>query len=94
MKQIKTLRISDELMKAMEYVAQIEKIEESQSLRKLAHLGFETYVIDLYAHAKITLREAAHLLKKPLSEVILLMNDKGVSGNIGSKEVLQSLKYL
>lgn len=92
MKTIKTIRISDELNQAMEYVAAVEKIEESQSLRKLANLGFETYITNLYSTGKLSLREASELIKKSLSETLLLMQERGIAGNIKTQDVLESLE--
>lgn len=91
---IKTIRMSKELDIAMAYVAHREKIEKSQSLRKLAAIGFETYVIRLYATGKLTLREVAKLLNCPLSEILDLMNEHGISGNVSSHDVMTSLASL
>lgn len=94
MKQVKTIRISDDLDKAMQFGSERQKIENSQSLRKLANMGFETYVAHLYSQGKIALREAAKLLRMTLSELIVLMKERGVSGNTNAEEVLQSVTSL
>lgn len=89
---VKSLRIPDDIEKAIEYVAKSEKIEKSQSLRKLTRIGFECYVARSYEQGKLTLREAARLLTLPLSETIELLSEMGVKGNIRSSEVLESLR--
>lgn len=89
---VKSLRIPEEMEKAIEYVAKSEKIEKSQSLRKLTRIGFECYVARSYEHGKLTLREAARLLKLSLSETIDVLSELGVKGNIRSGEVLESLR--
>jgi predicted HTH domain antitoxin len=89
---VKSLRIPEDMEKAIEYVAKLEKIEKSQSLRKLTRIGFECYVARSYERGKLTLREAAKLLKLPLSETIDILSEMGVKGNIGPSEVLESLR--
>jgi len=39
--KVKSMRMPEDLDQAIEYVAKIEKIGKSQSLRKLARMGFE-----------------------------------------------------
>jgi predicted HTH domain antitoxin len=89
---VKSLRIPEDMEKAIEYVAKSEKIEKTQSLRKLTRIGFECYVARSYEHGKLTLREAAKLLRLPLSETIDVLSELGVKGNIRASEVLESLR--
>ena len=89
---VKSLRIPEDIEQAIEYVAKSEKIEKSQSLRKLARVGFECYVARSYEQGKLTLREASSLLKLSLSETLDILSEMGVMGNIRSSEVLESLK--
>lgn len=91
---VKSVRISNDMEKAIRYVAQSEKIEKSQSIRKLARLGFEFYVAKSYERGRLTLRETAELLNLNLSETIDLLQEFGVKGNIRSKDILDSLKAL
>jgi predicted HTH domain antitoxin len=60
--EIRSLRIPQDIDQAIEYVSKMEKTEKTQSLRKLARLGFEYYVSKSYAEGIITLREASKLL--------------------------------
>lgn len=89
---VKSLRIPEDIEQAIEYVAKSEKIEKSQSLRKLTRVGFECYVARSYEQGKLTLREASSLLKLSLSETLEILSEMGVKGNIRSSEVLESLK--
>ncbi len=89
---VKSLRIPEDIEQAIEYVAKSEKIEKSQSLRKLTRVGFECYVARSYEQGKLTLREATSLLKLSLSETLEILSEMGVKGNIRSSEVLESLK--
>ena len=89
--KVKSVRIPEDIEKAIEYTSNVEKIEKAQSLRKLARIGFEYYIAKAYRDGKITLREASVLLNLTLSETIDLLADMGVKGNIRAEDVLASL---
>jgi predicted HTH domain antitoxin len=89
--KVRSLRIPEDLDRAIEYVSKVEKTEKTQSLRKLARLGFEQYIAKVYREGNITLREASDLLRLTLSETIDLLAEMGVKGNIRANDVLASL---
>ena len=89
--KVKSMRIPEDIDKAIVYVSRSEKIENTHSLRKLARMGFESYISKEYKAGKITLREASDLLKLTLSETVDLLSDMGVKGNIHAEYVLNSL---
>jgi len=92
--RVKSLRIPEDMDKAIEYVAKSEKLEKTQSLRKLTRIGFEYYVAKSYEGGKLTLREAAKLLNLTLSETIDLLSKMGIKGNIRAKDVMESLQAI
>ena len=92
--KVKSVRIPEDIDKAIEFVARSEKLEKTQSIRKLTRLGFEVYVAKSYEKGKLTLREAATLLNLTLSETIDLLSEMGVRGNIRAKDVTESLKLM
>ena len=92
--KVKSMRIPEDIDFAIDYVSRIEKIEKTQSIRKLARLGFEYYVAKEYREGRSTLREVAQLLKLTLSDTIDLLNEMGVSGNIRARDVFSSLKSI
>lgn len=92
--KVKSIRIPDDMDKSIEYVSRLEKLEKTQSLRKLTRLGFEYYAAKSYERGKLTLRETAELLNLTLSETIDLLVDMGVKGNIRTKDVMESLKTI
>jgi predicted HTH domain antitoxin len=92
--KVKSVRIPDEIDKAIDYVARSEKLEKTSSLRKLTRMGFEVYVAKSYERGKLTLREAADLLRMNLLETIELLSEMGVKGNIKTKDVMEGLKAL
>ena len=89
--KVKSIRVPDDIDQAINYVSQLEKIEKTQSLRKLARIGFEYYVAKSYKEGRITLRDASDLLKLSLSETIDLLAEMGVKGNIRAADVYASL---
>ena len=92
--KVRSLRIPQDIDQAIEYVSKVEKTEKSQSLRKLARLGFEYYVAKAYGDARVTLRDASVLLKLTLSETIDVFVELGVKGNIRASDVLESLNTI
>ncbi|MDN3515752.1 MAG: hypothetical protein NG747_15320 [Candidatus Brocadia sp.] len=88
----KSIRIPKDMMAAIELVEKEEKIEESTAMRKLMRIGFETYIGNLYKQGKVTLREAARLLKLSQIETMNLFLDAGIKGNLDASDVLVSLE--
>ena len=89
--KVKSIRIPQDIDSAIEFVSKREKIDKTQSFRKLARTGFQYYVAKAYGEGKITLREASKLLKLTLSETIDLVSEMGMTGNIRASDVLDSL---
>jgi predicted HTH domain antitoxin len=90
--KVRSVRIPEEIDKAIDYVARSEKLEKTSSLRKLTRMGFEVYVAKAHERGKLTLREAADLLHLNLIETIDLLNEMGVKGNIKAKDVMECLR--
>jgi hypothetical protein len=90
----KSIRITEDMMSAVELVKKEEKIEEATAMRKLMKIGFETYVGNLYKMGKLSLRDAARLLNINQSETIDIFLDMGIQGNLDAADVLYSLKNL
>ncbi|HEY9595493.1 MAG TPA: hypothetical protein VHE79_13525, partial [Spirochaetia bacterium] len=59
---VRSVRITEDIERAIRYVARRDDSEQAQSLRKLARMGFEAYVAGEYRAGEVTLRESAKLL--------------------------------
>lgn len=88
----KSIRIPTDIISALRFVGKEEKVEESTAMRKLIRIGFETYVGKLYKDGKVTLREAARLLKINQIEALDLFIEKGIKGNLGVSDVIASME--
>ena len=92
--KVKSIRISQDIDNAIEFVSRIEKIDKTQSFRKLTRFGFEYYVANLYREGRVTLREVSDLLNLTPSEAIDLLLSMRIEGNIRAGDVFDSLKVL
>lgn len=90
--KIKSIRMPDELMDAVEMVEKEEKVEEATAIRKLLRIGYETYVANMYRFGKLSLAEASRLLGLTQIETLELFLDKGIKGNLDTADVMQSLE--
>jgi len=94
MKTVKNLRIPPDLLKAIQYRARRERLDESTAIRQLISLGAMEYAIHLYRDGKVTLNEAAEVAGLSPREMIETLWDHGVKGNVTvdqQRKALQSL---
>lgn len=92
--KVKSIRIPPDIEHAIDFLSRAEKIDSTQSFRKLARIGFENYVATLYQNGKLSIREVAEELSLSLSEALDLLSEKGVTGNIRASDVLDSAENL
>lgn len=92
--KVKSIRIPQDIEHAVDFLSRIEKIDSTQSFRKLARIGFETYIANLYQNGKLSIREVSTELGVSISEAIDMLSEKGVKGNIRATDVLQSIHSL
>jgi hypothetical protein len=92
--KVKSIRIPPDIEHAIDFLSRAEKIDSTQSFRKLARIGFENYVATLYQNGKLSIREVAEELSLSLSEALDLLSEKGVTGNIRASDVLDSVENL
>ena len=90
----KTLRMPDDLAKAVHQVGVGEHIEEATAMRKLLRMGYDLYVAEQYRAGRISLREAARRTGRSLSDTLDTLRHLGIPGNVTADDALQSLKSL
>lgn len=91
---VRSIRISEDLETAIRYVAERDRAEQAQSLRKLARLGFEAYVAGQYRSGEVSLRQAAALLGITLWDALDRLAALGATGNATAESVLAGLDAL
>ncbi len=82
MSNIKTVRIPEKLLKVIRRRAKAEDVDESTAIRQLISIGVKNYAVDLYKDGKITLKEASVLADATVREMIDILLDRGVKGNV------------
>lgn len=92
--KVKSIRIPPDIEHAIDSLSRMEKIDSTQSFRKLARIGFENYVAKLYENRKLSIREVSEELGLPISEALDMLSDLGVKGNIRAADVLNSIRSL
>lgn len=82
MDTVKSLRVPGDLLKAIRYRARRERLDESTAMRQLIALGAREYAVQLYREGKVTLNEAAELAGLPPREMLEVLWEHGVKGNV------------
>jgi predicted HTH domain antitoxin len=94
MSTVRSLRIPEALLKAVRYVARRERLDESTATRQLIALGAIEYAVRLYRDGKVTLREAAELADTTVREMIEILLDHGVKGNVTASQERKAIEYV
>jgi predicted HTH domain antitoxin len=94
MSTVRSLRIPEALLKAVRYVARRERLDESTATRQLIALGAMEYAVRLYRDGKVTLREAAELADTTVREMIEILLDHGVKGNVTASQERKAIEYV
>lgn len=94
MSAVRSLRIPDSLLRSVRSVARREHLDESTATRQLIALGATEYAVRLYREGKVTLREAAELADTTLREMIDILIDHGVTGNVTADQERRAIEYV
>jgi predicted HTH domain antitoxin len=69
-------------------------VDESDAIRQFIKLGLREYAINLYRDRRITLREASELADVSLREMLDLLMEHGIGGNVTLKQQQKSLEHI
>ncbi len=69
-------------------------MDESAAIRQLIKLRLREYAVNLYKDRKITLREASELADVSLREMLDLLMEHGIKGNVTLKQQQKSQEYI
>ena len=90
----KTIRLPEDLSTKISYRARKEDVDESDAIRQLIKLGLREYAVNLYKDRKISLREASELADVSPREMLDLLMEHGIKGNVTLKQQQKSLEYV
>jgi len=94
MSNIKTVRIPERLYKVIRRRAKTEDVDESTAIRQLLSIGARNYAIDLYRDGKITLKEASQLASVTVREMIDVLLDRGIKGNVSLVQQRKAIEFV
>lgn len=94
MDSVKTVRIPKELLKVVKRRARAEGVDESTAIRQLISMGAKNYAVDLYRNGRITLREAAEIINASVREMIDILLEHGVQGNVRFDQQKKALEFV
>jgi hypothetical protein len=94
MPTVKTIRLPEDLVRAILHRARLENVDESTAIRQLLALGVKGYAVKLYREGKVSLAEAANLANISLREMIDVLLDHGVKGNIRADQQEKAIKFI
>lgn len=93
MTEVKSIRFSDEILAAVREQSRREQLDESTTIRRLIVAGLREYAVDLYRNGEISLREAAKIANLPLRDMLDLMEQRGVRGNVTMEQQRRALQH-
>jgi len=94
MSTIKTIRLPEDLAKAVLQRARLESVDESTAIRQLLTIGVKEYAVKLYREGKMSLTEAADLANVTVREMIDLLLEHGVKGNIRADQQKKAIDFI
>lgn len=94
MSTVKTIRLPEDLARAISHRARLENVDESTAIRQLLTIGVKDYAVKLYREGKMSLNEAANLANVTVREMIDLLLDRGVKGNIRADQQKKAIDFV
>src|SRR5437867_5223052 len=94
MDAVKRVRLPRDMMRSVRYLAQRERLDESTAIRQLIALGTAEYAVRLYREGKITLNAASELASVTPREMIEILLDHGLRGNVTLSQARKALEYI
>ena len=82
------------LLKTVKYMVRREHLNESTATHQLIALGATEYAVRLYREGKITPREAAELAGASVREMIDILLDHGVKGNVTASQERKAIEFV
>lgn len=94
MDTVKSLRIPDDLLRAIRDRAKRERLDESAAIRQLIGLGAAEHAVRLYRNGVATLNEAAEVAGVSPRDMMDVLYDHGVRGNVTLEQQRKALAHV
>lgn len=87
------LELPDEMMAAIRQRAGREELDESTTIRQLLALGLRDDACELYRDGRVGLREAASLAGLTLREMLDVLRERGIRGNVTLDQQRRAIRH-
>lgn len=94
MNTVKSLRIPDNLLRVVRERARREHLDEATVIRQLLAMGVTEHAVHLYREGKATLNEAAEMASLPPREMLEVLWDHGVKGNVTLDQQRKAIDFV
>ncbi len=94
MNTVKSLRIPDNLLKAIRQRARREHLDEATAIRQLLAMGVTEYALHLYRDGQVTLSEAADIASVTAREMLEILWIHGIKGNITLDQQRKAIEHV
>ncbi len=91
--ETKNVRLTSDMLKGVSFKAKMEDVDENTAVRQLMKLGVMWYAANLYKMGKMTLSEAAEVSNTSVREMLDVLEEHGIKGNVSMKQQIKSLEY-
>jgi len=92
--QVKSIRISPDLMGVIHERSRRERVDDSTAMRQLMALGAEQWAVELYKEGTLTLNQAAKLANLTVRDMLELLWSRGVRGNVTLEQAEEALETI
>lgn len=93
MDTVKSLRIPADLQRAIRDRAKRERLDESTATRQLLALGATEHAVRLYRDGAVTLNEAAEVAGVTPRDMMDVLADRGVRGNVTAQQQRKAVAH-
>lgn len=94
MDTVKSLRIPPDLLRAIRDRARRERLDESAATRQLIALGATEHAVRLFRDGRVTLGEAADVAGVSVREMLEVLWERGVRGNVTVEQQRKALAFV
>lgn len=88
------VRLPKKLRKTVHEAVRREHLDESTAIRRLVAVGATEYAVRQYREGRVTLGEAAGIAESAAREMIEILVEHGVKGNVGADQERKAIEFV